>query len=213
MSSKSSSSSAARRARGVKLTRSFYTRADTLAVARDLLGKRLVVPAPTGERVSGRIVETEAYLGVEDVASHSYAGRRTARTETMYAVGGTAYVYFVYGMHHQFNAVTGERDSPHAVLIRALEPEEGVEWMRERRPAKKDRELTSGPGKLCRALGIDLAFNKADLTGTHVWIEDAGQRVAPSDIASGPRVGIGYAGDYVSKPWRFWLKGNQYVSK
>ena len=213
MSSKNSSSSAARRARGTKLGRDFYTRADTLAVARELLGKRLVVPAPTGERVSGRVVETEAYLGAEDGASHAYGGRRTARTETMYAVGGTAYVYFVYGMHHQFNAVTGERDSPHAVLVRALEPEEGVGWMRERRPSKSDRQLTSGPGKLCRALGIDMTFNRADLTGPLVWIEDAGAVVAPAAIASGPRVGIAYAGDYVSKPWRFWLKGNPFVSK
>ena len=213
MSSKNSSSSAARRARDTKLGREFYTRADTLSVARELLGKRLVVPAPTGERVSGRVVETEAYLGAEDMASHAYGGRRTARTETMYAVGGTAYVYFVYGMHHQFNAVTGERDSPHAVLVRALEPEEGVEWMRERRPSKSDRELTSGPGKLCRALGIDMTFNRADLTGPHVWLEDAGDGVAPAAIASGPRVGIAYAGDYVSKPWRFWLKGNPFVSK
>ena len=200
-------------ARGVKLAREFYTRADTLSVARELLGKRLVVPAPTGERVSGRIVETEAYLGTEDAASHSYGGRRTARTGTMYAVGGTAYVYFVYGMHHQFNVVTGAEGSPHAVLVRALEPEEGIEWMRERRPAKRDRELTSGPGKLCRALGIDLTFNKADLTGALVWVEDAGRAAGRADIASGPRVGIDYAGDYVSKPWRFWLGGNPYVSK
>lgn len=202
-----------RSSKGVKLAREFYTRADTLAVARELLGKRLVVPAPTGERVAGRIVETEAYLGVEDAAAHSYGGRRTARTETMYAVGGTVYVYFVYGMHHQFNVVTGAEGSPHAVLIRALEPEEGVERMRERRPAKPDRQLTSGPGKLCRALGLDLSYNKADLTGSLVWVEDAGQRVSHEEIAAGPRVGIDYAGDYVSKPWRFWLKGNAFVSK
>lgn len=213
MSSRNSSSSAARSARGGKLARDFYTRGDTLRVARELLGKRLVVPAPAGERVSGRIVETEAYLGAEDRAAHSFGGRRTARTETMYAVGGTAYVYFVYGMHHQFNVVTGEEDYPHAVLVRALEPEEGVEWMRRRRPAKSDRELTSGPGKLCRALGIDRSFDKEDLTGGRVWIEDAGQHVAPGLVASGPRVGIGYAGDFILKPWRFWVRDNAFVSK
>ena len=135
--------------RAFKLGRRFYTRADALRIARELLGKRLVVPSPTGERVSGRIVETEAYLGVTDKASHAYGGRRTRRTETMYKPGGTAYVYFVYGMHHQFNVVTGPAGVPHAVLVRAVEPEEGVELMRRRRTFKSERELTSGPGKLC----------------------------------------------------------------
>ncbi len=217
MSPRSSPTAAPRRGvrgvKGVKLAREFYTRADTLAVARDLLGKRLVVPAPAGERVSGRIVETEAYLGAEDAASHSYGGRRTPRTETMYAVGGTAYVYFVYGMHHQFNVVTGPAGLPHAVLVRALEPEEGVEWMRRRRPARADRELTSGPGKLCQALGIDRGFDGADLTGRRVWLEDDGARVLPSEIASGPRVGVAYAGADALLPWRFWLEGNPFVSR
>jgi DNA-3-methyladenine glycosylase len=213
MTSKSSSGSAAKSVRGVKLGRGFYTRDDTLAIARGLLGKRLVVPAPSGGRVSGRIVETEAYLGVEDSASHAYGGRRTARTETMYAIGGTAYVYFVYGMHHQLNVVTGREGVPHAVLIRALEPEEGVEWMRRRRPAKGDGELTSGPGKLCRALGVDRSYDRADLTGGHVWIEDVRRRVAPEEIASGPRVGVAYAGEFAPKPWRFWLRGNRFVSR
>lgn len=213
MSSKSSSSSATKDARRVKLARDFYLRDDTLRVARELLGKRLVVPAPAGGRVSGRIVETEAYLGVEDMAAHSYGGRRTARTEAMYAVGGTVYVFFVYGMHHQFNVVVGAKDTPHAILVRALEPDEGVELMRLRRPAKSERELTNGPGKLCRALGVDMSFNQEDLTGGRVWIEDAGEELAPARIASGPRVGIDYAGEYVGKPWRFWLKDNPFVSK
>ncbi len=213
MNSESSSSSAAKTGRGGRLARDFYTRDDTLTIARELLGKRLVVPAPTGERVSGRIVETEAYLGPLDRAAHSFGGRRTPRTETMYAIGGTVYVFFVYGMHHQFNVVVGKEDIPHAILVRALEPEEGVELMRQRRPSKSERELTNGPGKLCRALSIDRSFDKSDLVGERVWIEDAGTRVAPGDIASGPRVGIDYAGEYVSKPWRFWLKGNAFVSK
>lgn len=195
-----------------KLERDFYTRRDTLRVARELLGKRLVVPAAAGVRVSGRIVETEAYLGVEDKAAHSFGGRRTARTETMYALGGTAYVFFVYGMHHQFNVVTGPEGQPHAVLIRAVEPEEGIELMRERRPTRADRELTSGPGKLCRALAIDLTYDGEDLTARRVWIEDAGVRVAPSNIAEGPRIGVAYAGEDALKPWRFWLKGNEHVS-
>src|SRR5436305_12197283 len=140
--------------RGAKLPRSFYARGDALAVARDLLGTLLVVPAPTGERVSGRIVEVEAYCGVEDRASHAYGGRRTRRTETMYRAGGVAYVYFVYGMHHQFNVVTGPEGLPHAVLVRAAELVEGLEVMRRRRPPRKDRDLTSGAGKPCQPLGV-----------------------------------------------------------
>ncbi|MBC7933008.1 MAG: DNA-3-methyladenine glycosylase [Rubrivivax sp.] len=199
--------------RAAKLERTFYTRRDTLRVARELLGKRLVVPAPTGERVSGRIVEVEAYLGAQDRAAHSYGNRRTARTETMYAVGGTVYVFFVYGMHHQFNVVAGPEGQPHAVLIRAVEPDEGIELMRSRRPARADRELTSGPGKLCRALAIDLTHDGEDLRGRRVWLEDAGAHVAPSDIAAGPRIGVAYAGEDALKLWRFWLKGNEYVSR
>jgi len=197
----------------LKLGRDFYTREDTLLVARELLGKLLVVPAPDGSRVSGRVVETEGYLGAEDRASHAYGGRRTARTETMYALGGTAYVYFVYGMHHQFNVVTGGADAPHAVLVRALEPVEGLEWMRQRRPVKDDRALTSGPGKLCRALGIDRTFDRADLTGARVWLEDEGFTVKPAEIAAGPRVGVAYAAADALRPWRFWLNGNRFVSK
>src|SRR5215207_3484679 len=201
-------------ARAVRLERDFYTRADTLRVARELLGKRLVVPAAGGARVSGRVVEVEAYLGVEDAAAHSYRGRRTRRTETMYAVGGTAYVFFVYGMHHQFNVVTGPEGLPHAVLVRAVEPEEGIELMKERRLVPKERELTSGPGKLCRALGIDLSFDGEDLTeGGRVWLEEAGVRLEPEQVAGGPRIGVAYAAEDALKPWRFWVEGNAYVSR
>src|SRR5688572_22748522 len=136
-----------------KLPREFYRREDTVQVARDLLGKLLVVPDETGQRVSGMIVETEAYLGVADHAAHSFGGRRTPRNEVMYAGGGTVYVFFVYGMYYQFNVVTGPAEHPHAVLIRAVEPIKGIEIMRLRRGAMKDRNLTSGPGKLCIALG------------------------------------------------------------
>lgn len=197
-----------------RLVRAFYAREETLAVARELLGKRLVVPAQDGARVSGRIVEVEAYLGAEDKAAHSYGWRRTARTETMYAKGGTVYVFFVYGMHHQFNVVTGPEGTPTAILVRAVEPEEGIDLMRERRAVPKERELTSGPGKLCKALGIDRSFDREDLTtSTRVWLEDAGARPRPEDIAEGPRIGIAYAEEYALKPWRFWLKGNVFVSK
>ncbi len=200
--------------RDARLERDFYTRADTLRVARELLGKRLVVPDGDGRRVSGRIVEVEAYLGVEDRAAHSFGGRRTRRTETMYAVGGIAYVFFVYGMHHQFNVVTGPEGLPHAVLVRAVEPEEGVGLMKERRPVTKERELTNGPGKLCRALGIDLGYDGEDLTrGARVWVEETGVRLKPDEIASGTRIGVAYAGEDALRPWRFWVEGNVYVSR
>jgi DNA-3-methyladenine glycosylase len=198
---------------GQKLPREFYTRPDVLAVARDLLGKRLVVPARSGARVSGIIVETEAYRGPQDRASHAHAGRRTPRTETMYAVGGTAYVYFVYGMYHQFNVVTGVADVPHAVLVRALEPEEGLAWMRRRRPGRTDAQLTSGPGTLCLALAIDRSYDRADLLDDRVWLEEGPARVDPRAIARGPRVGIDYAGEWAARPWRFWLRGNRFVSR
>jgi DNA-3-methyladenine glycosylase len=200
-------------ARGSVLPRAFYTRADGLAVARDLLGKLLVVRAPSGERVSGLIVETEAYLGPEDKGSHAYGGRRTARTKTMYSVGGTAYVYFIYGLHHQFNVVTGPEGLPHAVLVRAIEPLEGVELMRERRAVARDFELTSGPGKLCRALSLDRTYDGADLLGPRVWLEETGRSPAPDRVMSGPRIGIPYAAEYAARPWRFWLRDNSYVSR
>ena len=195
-----------------KLSREFYTRADTLQIARELLGKTLVVPDEKGERVAGKIVETEAYCGVEDKAAHSYNNRRTKRTETMFALGGTAYIFFIYGMYYQFNVVTGALDVPHAVLIRAVEPLENIEKMRERRGQMKDRNLTSGPGKLCIAFGIDKTFNSLDLLDDQVWLEE-GAKISDSEIASGKRIGIDYAEEYAEKPWRFWLKGNSVVSR
>jgi len=196
-----------------RITREFYTRPNVLTVARDLLGTRLVVPTPEGDRVSGLIVETEAYRAPLDRASHAYGGRRTRRTETMYSVGGTAYVYFVYGMYHQFNVVTGAEDVAHAVLIRALEPLERLDLMRVRRPGRPDHKLTSGPGTLCLALGIDRSHDKADLLGDRVWLEEGPARIAPAAIASGPRIGIDYAGEWAAKPWRFWLRDNRFVSR
>lgn len=203
-----------------KLQREFYTRGDTLEIARDLLGKLLVVPVETGERVSAMIVETEAYLGAIDKAAHSYGNRRTARTETMFAIGGTAYIFFIYGMYFQFNAVVGAIGTPHAILIRAVEPVENIEIMRLRRAAKSknpnqkmlDKNLTSGPGKLCIALGIDRTFNNEDLLGEKVWLEDF-KSFSDLEISRGKRIGIDYAEEFAEKPWRFWLKDNLYVSR
>ena len=195
-----------------KLSRDFYIRRDTLQIARDLLGKILVVPAADGQRAAAMIVETEAYLGAEDKAAHSYGNRRTKRTETMFARGGTVYIFFIYGMYFQFNVVAGEIGTPHAVLIRAVEPLENIEIMRERRGLMKDANLTSGPGKLCIALGIDKTFNNESLLGERVWLEK-GREIADGEIAVGKRVGIDYAEEYAEKPWRFWIKDNSFVSR
>lgn len=196
----------------MKLSREFYQRENTLEIARELLGKLLVVPTETGERVSGMIVETEAYLGAIDKACHSYNNRRTKRTETMYAIGGTAYVTLIYGMYYQFNVVTGNVDSPHAVLIRAVEPVENVGIMRERRGAMAEKNLTSGPGKICIAFGIGDAFKNADLLKSKIWLEDY-KSFDDAIVASGKRIGIDYAEEFAEKPWRFWVADNQFVSR
>lgn len=195
-----------------KLPKKFYLRKDALEIARDLLGKLLVVPDENGRRVSGRIVEAEAYLGEEDRAAHSFGGKRTRRTEVMYGAGGTAYVFFIYGMYNQFNVVTGVSGTPHVVLIRALEPVEGIAAMRERRAGRKDAELTNGPGKLCIALGIDRSFYGEDLRGGRIWIEDAAP-LPKKRIEVSKRVGIDYAGEYAHKPWRYYERNNPFVSK
>jgi DNA-3-methyladenine glycosylase len=198
--------------KGRKLPREFYTRSNVLTVARDLLGKLLVVPDANGNRVSGMIVEVEAYRGPEDRASHAYGGRRTKRTETMYQVGGIAYVYFVYGMYYQFNVVSNVEDIPHAILVRALEPVEGIEIMRKRRHSHPDHNLTNGPGKLCIALGIDRQLDSTDLLSYRVWLEEY-ERIPSSKIMKGPRIGIDYAENWAGKPWRFWIERNEYVSR
>lgn len=208
---------------GRKLPRKFYLREDTVSVARDLLGKLIVVPDEKGRRVSGMIVETEAYLGTIDRAAHSYGGRRTPRNEVTYGRGGHAYVFFIYGMYYQLNVVCGRVDSPHVVLIRAVEPVEGVEIMRERRgfpsepgatasTSKAHKNLTSGPGKLCIALAIDRSLNGEDLLGDKIWLEEY-RSLSADEIDVGKRIGIDYAGEDAEKPWRFWLRWNAYVSK
>jgi DNA-3-methyladenine glycosylase len=195
-----------------KLPTEFYLRENTIRVSRDLLGKLLVVPSADGERVSGMIVETEAYLGIKDKAAHSYGGRRTARNEITYADGGHVYVFFVYGMYYQLNLVTGPAEHAHVVLIRAVEPVEGVELMRERRGNMPDKNLTSGPGKLTIALAIDRSYNGEHLSGDRIWVEEY-RNFKKSEVASGPRVGIDYAEEFIEMPWRFWVKANSFVSK
>ncbi len=196
------------------LPRSFY-RKDAVSVARGLLGQRLV-SLVDGRRTSGIVVETEAYLGAVDKAAHSYGDRRTARTETMWNDGGHLYVYFVYGMHHCANVVAGSCDEPFAVLLRALQPDEGIDVMFERRSrARRETDLCSGPGKLCQALGISRSQDGVDLlAGDSVRVERMRQRALPSSrISSGPRIGIPYAEEWRHEPLRFWVDGNANVSR
>ncbi|MBS1662570.1 MAG: DNA-3-methyladenine glycosylase [Bacteroidetes bacterium] len=195
-----------------KLENSFYDRSNVLTVARDLLGKVLVTTFD-GELTTGRIVEVEAYNGVVDRASHSYGGRRTRRTEVMYGAGGTAYVYLIYGIHHLFNVVTNKKDTPHAVLVRALEPVEGIGTMLRRTGKKKlDYTLTRGPGNLSKALGLFTHHTGALLSSDEIWIGDDGYRVRKADIIATPRIGVDYAGEDAKLPYRFYLKDNPYVS-
>ncbi len=196
---------------GSRLPRSFFSR-DAVTVARELLGQRLV-RVLEGQRLAGLIVETEAYLGVADRAAHSFGGRRTARTETMYADGGTAYVYLNYGIHHLFNIVVETVDVPAAVLIRAVEPVEGIERMQTRRPAARAvTNLCSGPGKLGAAFAIDLSHDRLDLvTSSELFLERQPPPPAVRILRS-PRIGVGYAGPWASKPLRFFIKGNPHVS-
>ncbi|MGC5745204.1 DNA-3-methyladenine glycosylase [Chryseobacterium sp. NFX27] len=197
----------------MKLPLSYYLNQDVIFLAKDLLGKVLFTEI-NGDLTAGVIVETEAYSGVIDKASHAYGGRRTGRTETLYTQGGVSYVYLCYGIHHLFNIVSSVEGEPHAVLVRAVEPLTGVETMEFRRnmPASKTA-ISSGPGSAAKALGIDRSFNKKDLTGNEIWIEDHGIKYAPDEIVSGPRIGVAYAQEDALLPWRFYVKGNRYVSK
>jgi len=197
----------------LKLQLSYYLNSDVIFLANDLLGKVLYTQIH-GEITAGIIVETEAYFGVDDKASHAYGGRHTNRTQTLYGQGGIAYVYLCYGIHNLFNVVTSVKGEPHAVLIRAVEPLTGKELIEFRRnmPVTK-AAISAGPGSAARALGIDRSFNEKDLTGEEVWIEDHGIRYSPDDIIACPRVGVAYAQDHADLPWRFFIKGNKYVSK
>jgi DNA-3-methyladenine glycosylase len=213
----------------VKLAAAFYDRPGVVTVARDLLGKILVTEFG-GQRTSGRIVETEAYNGVGDRASHAWSGRRTRRTEVMYGLGGAAYVYLIYGIHHLFNVVTNKKDVPHAVLVRALEPMKGIPVMLERtgkgwsgkggaeRPGEvwpdgqPDYSLTRGPGNLSKALGLLTLHTGISLLGDQIWIGDDGWRPKRGGIVATPRVGVDYAGPDAALPYRFFIKGSPWVS-
>lgn len=197
---------------------------DAATCAERLLGATLVRILPTGERLSGVVVETEAYLGAEDRAAHTFGGRRTARNESMYAQAGTAYVYFTYGMHHCVNVVCGRIGEGTAALVRALEPREGLDAMRRLRAGKisasrlRDTDLCSGPAKLCRAMGIDRALDGVDLlTSSSLFLEIdpvIRTRVAGAGIARSSRIGIESAGEeWASAPLRFTVRGHPFLSR
>ncbi|WP_343521788.1 DNA-3-methyladenine glycosylase [Pedobacter sp.] len=197
----------------MKLKPGYYLNEDVVGLAKDLLGKVLYTKIDD-EITAGIIVETEAYFGIKDKASHAYGGRRTNRTETMYGAGGIAYVYLCYGMHHLFNVVTSVENDPHAVLIRGVEPLVGIEIIEKRRGMSVTKgAISAGPGSAAKALGIDRAFNTKSLLGDEIWIEDHGIRYDEENIAATPRVGIAYAKEHALLPWRFFVKGNKYVSK
>ena len=196
-----------------KLPYSFYQQDDVTSLAVQLLGKQLFTLVD-GKLTGGTIVETEAYNGIIDKASHAYNGRFTPRTATMYEAGGISYVYLCYGIHHLFNVVTDTKDNPHAVLIRGIEPTEGLSTMLARRNMQTIApRITAGPGALAKALGIDKNLNAKDLLGDEIWIEDNGFHFKPEQIIASPRVGVGYAEDHALLPWRFYIKGNKFVSK
>jgi DNA-3-methyladenine glycosylase len=187
----------------MKLERDFYLREDVVQISRELLGMMLCTRID-GKLTAGIITETEAYAGTTDKASHAFGGRRTLRTEMIYAQGGTAYVYLCYGIHHLFNVVTNQQEVPHAVLVRAIKPDKGLNTMLTRRnKTTLAKNLSAGPGTVSEALGILTAHTGSDLLGKKIWIEDQGIHIVPASITAGPRVGVDYAGKDALLPWRF----------
>lgn len=197
----------------MKLQRDFYERTDVVTIAQDLLGKTLITSI-NGQYTAGRITELEAYAGRDDKACHANDGLRTKRTEAMYWQGGTAYVYLCYGIHHLFNVVTNREELADAVLIRAIEPLEGLDTMQTRRKKSKlDKTLCSGPGTLSAALGITTQNHYGlDLMGEKIWIEDA-PGVLKQDMVVSTRIGVEYAEEDALKPWRFYIRDTKWVSK
>jgi DNA-3-methyladenine glycosylase len=195
-----------------KLPLSFYSRKDVVLIAKELIGKILVTKFDN-IITSGRIVETEAYLGITDRASHSFGGRRTARNEHMYAAPGTAYVYICYGMHQMLNVVTNEKEIPDAVLIRAIEPMQGIETMLKRTGKKKlDKTLTRGPGNVGKAMGIFKMHSGKYLLDDEIYLLMDDFKIAKDSVSVSKRIGVEGAGSDAMRPYRFYLKGNKYVS-
>src|ERR1700761_9208875 len=197
----------------MKLPKSFYLGNDVVAISKDLLGKYLFT-CIDGLLTGGYIVETEAYNGVVDKASHAYGNRITPRTKIMFEEGGTAYIYLCYGIHEMFNIVTSTEGHAQAILIRAIEPTDGIETILARRNTDKVKpNITAGPGSTAKALGIDRKLNGISLQSDSLWIEDRGLIFTDDQIAAVPRIGVAYAGEDALLPYRFYVKGNIYVSK
>ena len=195
-----------------KLKKSFYLNKNTIKISKQLLGKILVTNL-NNNLTSGIIVETEAYVGINDKASHAYNNRKTNRTLPMYMKGGICYIYLCYGIHYLFNVVTNIKEIPHAVLIRSIKPLEGVKIMCKRRKMKRPNyNLTNGPGKLSQALGITKKLNGHSLYGDDIWIEDIKISFKDNNILSSSRIGVDYAGTDAKLPYRFYIKNNKWVS-
>jgi DNA-3-methyladenine glycosylase len=200
-------------AQKIKLPESFYLNNDVVELSKALIGKYLFT-CIDGITTGGYIVETEAYNGIVDKASHAYGDRNTPRTKTMYQQGGIAYVYLCYGIHEMFNIVTSPEGVPRAILIRAIEPTEGIETMMYRRNMEIMKPtITRGPGSVAKALGISRAINAISLQSDTLWLEDRGLTFPDESIAAAPRIGVDYAGDDALLAYRFYVKGNVYVSK
>lgn len=197
----------------MRLPVDFYRSKEVVTIARSLLGKYMFTNV-NGGISGGYIIETEAYNGIIDRASHAFGNRLTNRTKTMYEAGGVAYVYLCYGIHEMFNIVTSVEGEPHAVLIRAIHPTEGIDLMLERRNMTSVKNnLTAGPGSVAKALGISRKMNNLTLHGNEIWVEDRGLAFTDGQIAAVPRVGVAYAKEDALLPYRFYVKGNPYVSK
>lgn len=196
-----------------KLPGIFFDRDDVVQIARDLLGK-LVITAINGELTGGRIVETEAYVGITDKASHSFGGRRTPKNEHMYSAAATSYIYICYGMHQMLNIVTNKKDIPDAILIRAIQPEIGIDIM-ERRTGKEpgDHTITKGPGNVGKALGLTKINSGISLLNGEIRIyKDDESELRPASIGTSKRIGVESAGADGLLPYRFYIKGNKFVS-
>jgi DNA-3-methyladenine glycosylase len=194
-----------------KLPQSFYLRSDVVKIAKELLGKVLVTNWEN-QYTSGRIVETEAYAGELDKASHAFKGK-TARTSVMFEEGGTAYVYLCYGIHEMFNIVTNKAGVPHAILIRAVEPIEGIEFILQRTGKKKlDETLTRGPGNVGKAFGFHRSQCGVSLQSNELYVADDGYKPDKKLIVASPRIGVAYAGEHALFDYRFYIKGNKFVS-
>ncbi|GEO02510.1 putative 3-methyladenine DNA glycosylase [Adhaeribacter aerolatus] len=196
-----------------KLPLEFYTRPDVVQIARQLVGKYLFTQID-GVLTGGMIVETEAYAGENDLACHSHSGKRTARTEIMYHRGGVAYTYLIYGIYTLFNIITNVAERADAVLIRAIEPTEGIlEMLLRRNLTQPNHKLTAGPGLLTQALGITTKHYGTNLTDDLIWLEDRQTVILDNQLIASPRVGVAYAGADALLPWRFRLKGNKWTSR